>query len=526
MKLQILRRLVQAAVLAVACVLPLLSLYAHYRAAGSIDDPDLMAGMRAEAVSQWMRPYVEKIKDPEAFLDDNKGTIWSARLFGFDLTDPLAAAEMLAASKHIHWPLLVSIIVPVLLTLVLGKVFCSWICPGYVLFELSGKLRRLLRFAEIEPGSVKFSHGNKYIFLLVGLAVAAATSAPLFSLIYPPAVISRTLHAWVFGTALTGMVVLLLVIVAMEVLVSPRWWCRTMCPGGALYGLLGKYRLVRVTLKKSACTGCRECIPVCEAGINPITQSESIECDNCGVCLKHCGDAALYLTIGLPKKRPSKRVSLKRPRRAARSTSHAAMLVLVFAFLLVPADRACAHHILGLPHYSYKEDYPQRPTLEYPATTGPYKVLLTSYPGVPVPGEAANLAFYIKNVQTGEVYRDTISARVLQTSTFGDNKVIMPLTTRTPFDNEYKYYVTFPIDGEYVVELSMPVEGRVEVIPFLIVAGQPTAMGSIVIAVSFGVIALFVVIRAIQKKRQRRKRRANAVVTTGAPDGVATGRLA
>ena len=55
--------------------------------------------------------------------------------------------------------------------------------------------------------------------------------------------------------------------------------------------------------------------------------------------------------------------------------------------LAVLASSAAAHHILGLPHYSYKENYPQAPTLEYPAFTGPYDILLTSYPGKPVPQE-------------------------------------------------------------------------------------------------------------------------------------------
>ena len=45
-------------------------------------------------------------------------------------------------------------------------------------------------------------------------------------------------------------------------------------------------------LRREKCTDCQACIPVCEAGINPITQSESIECDNCGVC-------AAFINIGI-----------------------------------------------------------------------------------------------------------------------------------------------------------------------------------------------------------------------------------
>lgn len=516
--LQCVRRFVQGCVLLIVVSVALLSLYAHYRAAGAIDDAQLMAGLRGEAVTQRMHPYLDRLDDPQAFLDGNQGTLWSMRLLGVSVTDPLAAAEMMAASKHIHWPLVVSILAPVVLTLLLGKVFCSWICPGYLLFEVTGKLRRLLRFAEIEPGAVDFSHRNKYVFLVVWLVLAVVFSAPFFALIYPPAVISRAIHAWIFGTELAGMLVLLGVIIAFELFVSPRWWCRTMCPGGALYGLIGRVRPLRVKLRREACTGCRGCIPVCEAGINPITQSQSIECDNCGVCIHHCGDGALYYGIVLPKLSRTTPAGPSRTSRRDRRLPPAAITQL-FAILvvLVCAKPAAAHHILGLPHYSYKENYPQRPTLEYPATTGPYDILLMSYPGHPKPGKPANLAFYIKNRETNAVYAAPVTVRILRTSTFGDSTVVMPSTERRPFDNEHKFQFAFPDDGEYVVELSVDVEGKREVIPFLMVAGEPTATTSFLIAAAFALVLVFVVIRAVQKKRRRRDKRRRPDSTNATP---------
>ncbi|MFQ5461587.1 MAG: 4Fe-4S binding protein [Phycisphaerae bacterium] len=500
MMLQILRRSTQGLALLLMAGMAVLSLYAHYRSAGAIDDAQLMAGMRGEVVTTAIYPLVERLEDPQAFLDGNKGTIWSMRLMGVSLTDPLAAVETMAASKHIHGPLILSVLIPIGLTLIVGKVFCSWICPGYVLFELAGKLRKLLKLAEIQPGNVRFAHANKYLFLVVGVALAAIFSAPLFALIYPPAVISRTIHAWVFGTSLTGMVILLAVIVAFEVFVSPRWWCQTMCPGGALYGLLGWKRRVRIKLDAAACTGCKDCIPVCEAGINPITQSTSIECDNCGVCIRHCSDRALYYTIAVGKKADAKQAATSRSRSKRQPVVAAVAGILAFGALAAPA---MGHHILGLPHYSYKENYPQRPTLEYPATTGPLSVLLTSYPGVPVPGQPANLAFYIKDRQADRVYSDEINVRILQTSTFGANKEILPPTPRDPMDHEYKYYVTFPVDGEYIIELSLPVEGRVEVIPFLMVVGAPSSAISFVLAGLGVLLVAFIVVRAVQVKRRR-----------------------
>lgn len=498
MILQIIRRAVQAGVVLLLAAIATLSLYAHYRAARVIDDEQLMAGLRCENVVQAIHPYIDRLEDPAALLDANKGTLWSMRLGGISISDPLAALEATAASKHVHWPLILSAAIPVLLTLILGRVFCSWICPAYLLLELTGKLRKFLRLAEINPAEVKFSPRNKYIVLLAGLALAAFFSAPLFALVYPPAVLSRTIHAWVFGTTLTGMVLLLGVIVLFEMFVSPRWWCRSVCPGGALYGWLGWLRPVRVKLRTDQCTACAECHPVCEEGLDPTTQSASIECDNCGVCIRHCPTKALHFGIGLPE--PAR----DRPLTTAPHSLTATSVLLAGLLLLLTPGEARGHHILGLPHYSYKENYPQRPTLEYPAKTGPYDVLLTSYPGVPEPGEPANLAFYIKDQKAGRVYSEPITVRVLQTHTFGDSTVIMEPTTRGSFDNEYKFHVTLPMDGEYIVELSMMVEGRTEVIPFLMIAGEPTATASTAVAGGLALLAAFVVIRAVQKKRQRR----------------------
>jgi ferredoxin-type protein NapH len=498
MIIQLIRRGIQLGVLALIGCIAMLSLYAHYRSARVVDDEVLMSGLTGEFIAGTIHPYIDNMEDTQAFIDANKGTLWSMQLGGINLTDPLAAAEAVAATHSVHWPLLISIIIPVIATALLGKIFCSWICPGYLLFEIAGKLRKLLRIAEINPANVKFSHANKYVFLVVGLALAAIVGAPLFALIYPPAVISRVVHAWIFGTELAGMLILLGVILAFEVFVSPRWWCQTMCPGGALYSLLGRFRVLRVRLRSTACTGCRECIPVCEAGINPITQSQSMECDNCGVCLTHCSPGALYYTIGLPT-----RTQPVSPSRRPLSSIRAGVLIgLLLPFMFVDATHA--HHVLGLPHYSYKENYPQRPTLEYPATSGPYDILLTSYPGNPIPGEPTNLAFYLKNRNTSIVYANDVHVRVLQTSTFGDNVTIMTSTAVTPFDNQHKFQCTFPDPAEYIVELSVMIEGRVEVIPFGIVSGQPTATASFVLAGGTFFVGLFVVIRAIRIKRKRR----------------------
>ena len=64
MKLQIVRRIVQASICVVLVALPLLSLYAHYRAARTVDDSQLMSGFQGAAVTQALHPYIDRLSDP------------------------------------------------------------------------------------------------------------------------------------------------------------------------------------------------------------------------------------------------------------------------------------------------------------------------------------------------------------------------------------------------------------------------------------------------------------------------------
>ena len=91
----------------------------------------------------------------------------------------------------------------------------------------------MLKFAKIPPAEVKLSLKNKYLVLAIGLVAAAIASQPLFAFIYPPAVLSRLSHAWIFGTAFTGMAIFdacayrhrSIYLTAVVVPYHVPWWC-------------------------------------------------------------------------------------------------------------------------------------------------------------------------------------------------------------------------------------------------------------------------------------------------------------
>lgn len=330
-KLQILRHSVQILVILMMLLVPAIARYANYVAADDIDSQieswdGSFQGATMEGIDATFRALPngemtrEGLDTPER---DTQGVIgysrafrggpWSAELFGFSMTDPLGALESMIARKHVAKVVVISLIIPVVLTIFFGRIFCSWICPMGLILEVTDKLRKLLKFLEVKTYNVRFSRGTKFALLGVGLISSAILSVPILGYVYPPAIISREFHDLIFTlfdraeakllgfsfVGLTWMSLILLGIVVFEVLVSRRWWCRYICPGGGVYILLGTKRPVRVQLLKEKCTHCVDCVVACPMGLNPMNNDMGMECDNCGECISSCHDDALKYAVSL-----------------------------------------------------------------------------------------------------------------------------------------------------------------------------------------------------------------------------------
>ena len=237
-------------------------------------------------------------------LEGMRGNTWSLQIGALSLSDPLGAVESLVAGKALVSALLLGLALPVLVTVVLGRVFCAWVCPVGFLLELGDKLRHGMGRIGLRPRNIAFWRGNKYVLLVVGLIFSAALATPLLSAFYPPALLVGELHrwAWVFvsgGGGVTWGVLFLLSILLVELFVSRRMWCRYLCPGGALYNLLGWRRTVRISLPDEKCDRCGDCVVECGMGLNPMDGLTGLECDNCLVCVDVCPPDALANVVAL-----------------------------------------------------------------------------------------------------------------------------------------------------------------------------------------------------------------------------------
>lgn len=281
-------------------------------------------------------------------LKNVSGNSWSGKWFGVSLTDPLAGVESTISQKSLTLALLTGLAIPIGFTLLVGRVFCSWICPAGFVFELVAMLRNTAARFGVDLKNIRLWRGHKYVLLATGLIASALVAIPLLQYIYPPAIFTRETHHLV-GAALnhaagdsqaaqlsrgyTGVVTsggaitsggsgdsgfsgaqpawglsawaaFLLTLVAIEYLLATRAWCRYICPGGALYSLIGWRRPIRVVRSATRCTQCADCVPVCPMGLNPMTDQMGPECDNCVECISHCPDDALHIRFTLKTHAP------------------------------------------------------------------------------------------------------------------------------------------------------------------------------------------------------------------------------
>ena len=237
--------------------------------------------------------------DPVEDLDAIKGTTWSGNFFGFKVSDPLAALGQIAAGRSIYPPLLISALIPIGFTLVFGRFFCGWICPATFLYELNTNFGALLNRMGFSMRRRRFDRRLKYLVLAIGAVLSALTGSVLMAAIYPPAIIGREIY---YAIALGGFgagAVFFVFTLLFDLLVARRGFCRYICPGGALYSLLGRYRLVRIQRVVEDCNDCAKCNAVCEFGLDPLRDAFGQECNNCTACIAVCPTDALTFRMRL-----------------------------------------------------------------------------------------------------------------------------------------------------------------------------------------------------------------------------------
>ena len=409
------------------------------------------------------------------------GGLWSFKAGPVRASDPLAVVSAILTSRTVTVTLLVSVLLPLIGALLLGRVFCSWICPMGLFGEGVRGLKRRLAREGLQFLNFDVSRLPKYVILVLGGVTCLLFSVPFFFSFYPPRIISdATRDAWT-GSFMTAELLFVGALLLCELVLCERLWCKCLCPGGGLLAWLGAGRRLRVRHDPEACTACGACDQACPYDLNPSHVTLGGECDNCGACVTACGDDALHFMLKAPRLRKQAR-----------------LLVAAAAFVMLTSAVARAHHIRGIPHYSYQENYPQAPLFEEFRDVGPWTMQFTFWP---IPSQKAlDLALYVKHTTTGMPYDDAVTFRVYQ---HGDDLE----TGNHPFQatanprHIHKVGWVYEEDGIYYAQISLGEGDQAVSETFRFQVGEVKPNGVLLGTVAGGVLALIVAV-AVIKKRQ------------------------
>lgn len=160
---------------------------------------------------------------------------------------------------------------------VLPILLCAWIGVGFF-WSADRTISASLQTGLLDPIPLVYRSVNLFL-----LPLADSTAQQIFA--------ARRYYdgAWPIAALFLAAVLLNLKI--------PRFYCRFVCPLGALFGVLGRYALWRVGRRDGECTQCLLCEVHCEGACEPSGAVRIPECVLCMNCLHDCGhDSITYRT--------------------------------------------------------------------------------------------------------------------------------------------------------------------------------------------------------------------------------------
>ena len=256
--------------------------------------------------------------------------------------DPLVAIGNALSSHALYKGLLLSLFI-LIPTLFFGRFFCGWICPLGSIHHFFGSLKSEHKRGKqlIESNRYKRWQNTKY-YLLAAVLVAAALGSGIVGWFDPFSFLVRSLGLSILPSTNYGLQAFLrvleqspsgllrplggvlhfllgslllnfkqpyfrqgvwlgsifIVMIALNYRVT-RFWCRAMCPLGALLGLVSRWSVLGLVKQSERCNDCNRCLLRCQGGDDPIggVAWHQPECHLCLNCVGECPENALHFRL-------------------------------------------------------------------------------------------------------------------------------------------------------------------------------------------------------------------------------------
>jgi len=229
----------------------------------------------------------------------------------------------------------------ILTTILLGRIFCGFICPFGTIHHLVSRVRPALKGEKMVRANQKSPNQRVKYFLLIALLLGALLGLNLIGLMDPICLLFRSMALAVLPALGTGMkeifeamagsdikavnlmgfgfeslvspvfgfdyqayqtawfIGLIFLVILFLNRIRPRFWCRVLCPLGALLGIFSRISPLRLEKVQERCTDCKLCVKECQGAASPVPGQdwENAECLICFNCYDACPEDALHFSF-------------------------------------------------------------------------------------------------------------------------------------------------------------------------------------------------------------------------------------
>jgi polyferredoxin len=182
-------------------------------------------------------------------------------------------------------------------SIVFGKSFCSWLCPVGFISEMIGDFgdrmwKKLFKKRFKLPRFIDYPlRGIKYLLLAFFFyAILSMSAIALYYFLSGPYNIMSDVKMWYFFANISRFALLVIASLFVLSILIRNFWCRYLCPYGALLGLIGFLSPFKIKRNPTSCIDCELCAKACPSFIkvDKVLTVRSDECSSCMSCVDAC----------------------------------------------------------------------------------------------------------------------------------------------------------------------------------------------------------------------------------------------